>query len=627
MEINKILFEQLNMGKVEEAFEDLDINGDGAISEADLSQTENVQLKEAITTILNSIDKEDNIEVVETAPTLTKAAASSSSARQNSKDGIPMTDANTFKDDVLKSMGTVYVLIDGQFFCGDIIHKVEQNIAAKLPEVQKHANVYHLDVVNSELISDLTKQLGMKHYSSLDLPMFLKFVDGKLVGQEKLNGLTAADTIINNSVGTPSQMPDVPAAVDTNPNAPKNRYGVKTTNTANFQNDVLNSKGTVYVTIGNLSNCAYCAELQQAIQYNAQTLNAVATVYDLSTDTDKDLCWQIFRDMGGNKENTMPLPQIAKFVDGKFVQIMSGRMAPDAVSKMLKLAEGRAKKDKDGIAQTSAATFNDDVKNSKGTTYVMITSASGCQYCNILHNRMKDVLSQVQDKFGFYELATNEGADRDLCWQIYRDMGGGDGTKAMNLPQIAKFVDGKFVELLSTTRDYGEGLDNAVIKEMLEKAVGKPENNAMNTSSASSTDSSSASMTKATASNSDKSKYEAEKALQEENLAKLNAELENIESEQAFKNMRKTIQENELKEKQAKYDELDKKLKNAADGEDTSSVQSEMQSLKGRILSLSSGIRILEQDISSLNTKSLSKLSAISVQEKSIAALEEKLAE
>ena len=53
---------------------------------------------------------------------------------------------------------------------------------------------------------------------------------------------------------------------------------------------------------------------------------------------------------------------------------------------MIKLAEGSAKKDADGMAQTSAKTFDEDVKKSKGTSYVIINIAEGCQYCNYLHN-------------------------------------------------------------------------------------------------------------------------------------------------------------------------------------------------------------------------------------------------
>ena len=326
--------------------------------------------------------------------------------------------------------------------------------------------------------------------------------------------------------------------------------------------------------------------MQNAIKQNAQTLSNVADVYDLSTDTDKELCWQIYRDMGGGDGTKgMPLPQVAKFVDGKFVQLVPLGLAEDTVANMIK------------IAKTSAATFNDDVKNSKGTTYVMITSADGCQYCNYLHNQLKTMLSDVEESFGFYELATNQGADRDLCWQIYRDLGGGDGTQAMPLPQIAKFVDGEFGELISNTRDFGTpGKNNATIKEMFEKAVGNPVNNI--TSNMSEEESQETQNTQS------KEKTTGKEYINQtliKNIQLMQNQLNAISVAKQIKEEEYDKLQKELEEKQEEYENIMSKIQDNEDEE--LYYQTELSSLGDAINSLQSTMNTLEIEINSLNSQ------------------------
>ena len=65
MEIDKILFGQLSAGKVDKSFEDLDINSDGKISEEDLSLTQDNEISSAINTVLNSIDQDEDVEILD----------------------------------------------------------------------------------------------------------------------------------------------------------------------------------------------------------------------------------------------------------------------------------------------------------------------------------------------------------------------------------------------------------------------------------------------------------------------------------------------------------------------------------------------------------------------------------
>ncbi|MCR4880775.1 MAG: hypothetical protein K6A44_02330 [bacterium] len=88
-------------------------------------------------------------------------------------------------------------------------------------------------------------------------------------------------------------------------------------NEKDFKNTLKNTKGTVYLILGNLGNCGHCDELEDAFKKNKSLLselNSVATCYNMNWYDNESYCWSLIPDAAGTQ-----FPIIAKFVDGKFV--------------------------------------------------------------------------------------------------------------------------------------------------------------------------------------------------------------------------------------------------------------------------------------------------------------------
>lgn len=393
-----------------------------------------------------------------------------------------------------------------------------------------------------------------------------------------------------------------------------NDFGILTTSTKDFTEDVLKSKGTVYVLIGN-DDCGPCMNTESAIQKNKSAIEKVAQIYSLSAKDNTELSLKICKEMGNCKNSVrggIPLPQIAKFVDGKFIQMIPNTHFSEVADELIKFAKGTAVKDIDGVPQTSANSFKEDVLNSKGTTYVTITGNS-CGYCNWLHHQVKKGADEIFGKIGYYELNAEASKENsDLSWQIYRDMAKQDATP-MQLPQIAKFVDGKFVGLVSATRDSGGKYpDNATIKEMLAEAEGTPSNNALGNNSSTQivndinsfkTNSSQNLFTTNSPLNKTRAKAPSFNDSLTIQLQKLQNELEEILEDKEKKEKEYETTKRELEKLQSEYDEAMKKAEN---GEN---MEFELTNLKLKINNLSSLLDSLKIDIERLttqyNTKSL----------------------
>ena len=120
MEINKINFESFKTNDITKSFEDLDVNGDGKITNADLKATENSAIKSQIKAMLNAVDEE---------PALEKSSAA------KNKYGVNETNKANFANDITKSKGTVYLVMGNLPGCGRCV-SLENKIKAKLGEIE-----------------------------------------------------------------------------------------------------------------------------------------------------------------------------------------------------------------------------------------------------------------------------------------------------------------------------------------------------------------------------------------------------------------------------------------------------------------------------------------------------------
>ena len=188
MEINKITFESFKTNDVTQSFEDLDVNGDGKITQDDLNATKNSGLKSQIQSLLNAADDE---------PSLSKAGAKNSY-------GVNETDTANFANDVENSKGTVYVVMGNLPGCGRCVN-LENQIKERLGELEAKAQVFNMQWNdNNDKCWDLYHQIS-KNTGSVGFPVVLKFVDGKLtelISEGSANYSKVVQTMIDKAEGT-----------------------------------------------------------------------------------------------------------------------------------------------------------------------------------------------------------------------------------------------------------------------------------------------------------------------------------------------------------------------------------------------------------------------------------------
>lgn len=358
------------------------------------------------------------------------------------------------------------------------------------------------------------------------------------------------------------------------------RDGMNSTNEENFENDVLNSKGVTFVVMGNLGSCSHCNELERALVNFKDELDGVAKIYNMGWTSNTELCRDICYNQGYVKKPA-GFPQIAKFVDGKFDSMVEsscsdyhlrtrngkkipGVTKPDIIDKLINAAKAPPKNkdstlitDDNGLYVTNTANFNKNVEQSKGTTYVVMGSlgihgASGtCWHCHTLYSAISSAQEQLKGVANVFHMAWDNNLDADLCRKICREMG--NVPYPATFPQIAKFVDGKFVEMLSNTRDSRLDAAHATVQEMLAKAEGIPSLAGNNNSS-----------TATTESNSSQNSEEQNKINEEKE--KLKTEMNELKTQANRKEAEAMFFKSVADKKQAEYKEFSEEL---LEGKDT----------------------------------------------------------
>ena len=168
MEINKVNFESFKTNDITKSFEDLDVNGDGKITNADLSATENSSIKSQIQSLLNSVDDD---------PVIAKAGAGNTT----DENGITAVNDANFDDLVTNSTGTVYVVMGNPSRCGRCV-SLDNEINGRLDELTAKAKVFSLNCDECDAkFWEVYKAVTGNSSGSVGLPVVVKFVDGKPV--------------------------------------------------------------------------------------------------------------------------------------------------------------------------------------------------------------------------------------------------------------------------------------------------------------------------------------------------------------------------------------------------------------------------------------------------------------
>ncbi len=189
MEINKISFESFKTNDITKSFEDLDVNGDGKITNADLSATENSTIKSQIKTLLNAADDE---------PALEKSGAS------KNKYGINQTDVANFANDIENTKGTVYVVMGNIPGCGRCV-SLEKKLQEKLADIEAKAQVFNMQWNdNAEKCREIYHSVA-KNKGGIGFPVVVKFVDGKpveLISEGSADYAKVVENMIAKAEGT-----------------------------------------------------------------------------------------------------------------------------------------------------------------------------------------------------------------------------------------------------------------------------------------------------------------------------------------------------------------------------------------------------------------------------------------
>ena len=121
--------------------------------------------------------------------------------------------------------------------------------------------------------------------------------------------------------------------------------------------------------------------------------------------------------------------------------------------------------------RTTAKRFDDDVKKSKGTTYVVM----GCIGCNaMLMANIRQNQSKLDGVANVFQIDWEDSENTELCRKIAYEMG--KLEYPAHFPVVAKFVDGEFVGLIPRTNDHSTWRDDA-IQALIDNAEGTPKLN------------------------------------------------------------------------------------------------------------------------------------------------------
>jgi thioredoxin-like negative regulator of GroEL len=103
-----------------------------------------------------------------------------------------------------------------------------------------------------------------------------------------------------------------------------NEYGIKQTDTENFEQDVINSTGTVYVVIGNLPECSTCRHFEDVLANRKDEVEAKAQVFNIQRNDNRSLCTDIMKQcnsVSGYQPCSFPI--VVKYVDGQLKEVIS----------------------------------------------------------------------------------------------------------------------------------------------------------------------------------------------------------------------------------------------------------------------------------------------------------------
>ena len=313
MHIHDYLNQLYNNSKIGYTYYDMDVNNDYIINEKDLALAQDNNLRNAIYSLIEDVDEDSELVFnVDKDYMLTLKEEKKCNTKGLTKedvfgpdmtelisagDGMNSTNEENFENDVLNSKGVTYVVMGNLGSCS-YCNELEEALVNFKDELNGVAKIYNMGwSSNAELCRDICYNQGyVKEPASF--PQIAKFIDGKFDSMvesstqeyhlktqngRKIPGVTKPDIIdkLINAAKAPPKDKDMTLLTDDN--------GLYVTNTANFNKNVEQSKGTTYVVMGSLGihgasgTCWHCHTLYSAISSATSAITSATASFASST--------------------------------------------------------------------------------------------------------------------------------------------------------------------------------------------------------------------------------------------------------------------------------------------------------------------------------------------------------
>ena len=256
--------------------------------------------------------------------------------------------------------------------------------------------------------------------------------------------------------------------------AAKEKTDVITLSDKENLSDLRTQKGTTFVVVCG-DKCGRCKSFEKILGNINNNINDKATIahltipYGVSSSTENEIYKELKKE-SNEKGGSHGYPIIIKMVDGKATEFYdysdySGIYTKE--DKMTSWLENKiettkqkdapatevkeVKKTNKGITAITKDNFKEEVRNKKGTTYVIV-GGSGCGICKTFEPKIKRIAKELGDDANFVSITLpGEWNKEDYAnfETLLKESSNYESGKSMGYPIIIKCVDGKAQKVYS----------------------------------------------------------------------------------------------------------------------------------------------------------------------------------
>ncbi|MCR4880539.1 MAG: hypothetical protein K6A44_01115 [bacterium] len=575
MEINELNFEQFKSDRIVNPFEDLDVNSDGKIDSADKNATNDINIFNQISYLLNSVDEDDeDLELIDdfddietktstsqdcsdgsceaTAPagdascpngdcsvsapstnnnrvynadgtyTETKTNASGQtvaitydakgkriSVKTTNKDGSVVNSTYKYNDDGSYSVTSKYAdktRVTKYNSAGKRVSYTEtyKNGTKKTATFKYNSNgSYSVTIKNQKSGTVCTKKYNSNNKITSSVTKTKKNIMGQRRTTKKVYSYNSDGSYKVTSSDTGYMGSGKVSVTNYDANGKKVKAGtttntITTSDSSNYK-DKLNKEGVTFVIFTG-TGCGHCSSLKNNLKSILPATEGLANFTEINIrdaegnriDSNSDLMWGLAKKYGAIVDNTISLPMVVKYVNGKPAGVVKLnennsaklldqiRSAYNSAKSASSGAAGTSSSSSSGAAGTSSGTTNSSgsagkqtaptsvtSKNykskiaKKGVTYMVMGNPTSCGACIRLNKQLKSLMKggKLQDST-ILSMPMGNSANESVMWSYVEKFNAYSvdkkGNRCVHYPLILKFVDGKAVGFVSNISDISD---------------------------------------------------------------------------------------------------------------------------------------------------------------------------